>query len=142
MSKTFLVAVDFEAASRRAIDLAKEFGKALGAELVLMHAYEMPVYAYPGLDAAILPSYSTELLSAARDALAELGREVLVTRQVLREGDPADEICRAAHDVEASLIVMGTHGRRGVAHALLGSVAERVVRTSDIPVLTARAGGK
>jgi nucleotide-binding universal stress UspA family protein len=59
---------------------------------------------------------------------------------VLRTGDARDVICQTASEVEADLIVMGTHGRRGLSRALLGSVAEYVVRTSKIPVLTVRSG--
>ena len=56
----------------------------------------------------------------------------------VREGDPSREIIRAAADLGADLIVLGTHGRTGVAHLLIGSVAEKVVRKSPVPVLTVR----
>ncbi len=57
---------------------------------------------------------------------------------VLRIGNPAEEIIKAEHDYGADLVVMATHGRTGVAHLVLGSVAERVVRESTCPVLTIR----
>jgi nucleotide-binding universal stress UspA family protein len=60
--------------------------------------------------------------------------ETLVTR-----GDPAEQVLNAARSLEADLIVMGTHGRKGLSHLVLGSVAERVVRESPVPVLTAHA---
>jgi nucleotide-binding universal stress UspA family protein len=57
----------------------------------------------------------------------------------LREGTPVEEILNAARETSADLIVMGTHGRTGLPHVLLGSVAERVVRSAQCPVLTVRA---
>ncbi len=60
--------------------------------------------------------------------------ETLVT-----SGDPAEQVLETARDLDADLIVMGTHGRKGLSHLVLGSVAERVVRESPIPVLTAHS---
>jgi nucleotide-binding universal stress UspA family protein len=59
-------------------------------------------------------------------------------KAILRSGVPWREILSAVEDVAADLVVMGTHGRRGVSHALLGSVAEKIVRLSPVPVLTVR----
>ncbi len=139
MSKTVLVAVDFEEASRRAIDLARELAGPLGAELCLVHVYQLPVYTYPGLEPQFLPDQTQEITLAAGRAVEQLGAAVGVSRTILREGDPAEAILTAAREVGASMIVMGTHGRRGLSHAILGSVAEKVVRASEIPVLTVRA---
>lgn len=139
MATTIVIAVDFEDASRRAIDLAKELAAPLGATLVLVHAYALPVYTYPGLEPSILPGFHHEVTTAARNALDALSADVGVPSAVLRDGDPAREILAFARERRASMIVMGTHGRRGLAHALLGSVAEKVIRDSEIPVLTVRA---
>lgn len=141
MVATLLVPVDFEEASRRAIDLAKSLATSLGARLVLLHVYTLPVYTYPGLEPAILPGFHTEVTDAARKALTALADEVGVPDTILRDGDPATEILAAAHERGATMIVMGTHGRRGIVHALLGSVAEKVIRRSEVPVLTVRAQG-
>jgi len=139
MASTLLVAVDFEEASRRAIDYAKQLAPPLGATLTLVHVYQLPVYTYPGLDPAILPGFHHEVTVAAREAIEQLARAVDVQGALLREGDPATEILEAARACGAWMIIMGTHGRRGLTHALLGSVAEKVIRHSDLPVLTLRA---
>ncbi|HLM71110.1 MAG TPA: universal stress protein, partial [Polyangiaceae bacterium] len=60
-------------------------------------------------------------------------------RAVLREGDPSTELLSVASELKARMLVMGTHGRSGFAHLFLGSVAEKVMRHSTIPVLTVRA---
>jgi len=139
MATTLLVAVDFEEASRRAIELAKQMAAPLGAKLALIHVYTLPVYTYPGLEPSILPGFHGEVTTAARRALEGLAEEVGVPDVVLREGDPVVEILAAAREWGATMIVMGTHGRHGLAHALLGSVAEKIIRQSEVPVLTVRA---
>jgi nucleotide-binding universal stress UspA family protein len=139
MATIVLVAVDFEEASRRAIEVARTLAAPLGAELCLLHVYRLPIYTYPGFEPQSLPALIREISTAAAGALAQLAAAVSVTRTLLREGEPAAEILAAAREEHALLIAMGTHGRRGLAHALLGSVAERVVRDSDVPVLTVRA---
>jgi nucleotide-binding universal stress UspA family protein len=139
MAITILVAVDFEDASQRAIDIARELAGPLGAELCLLHVYQLPLYTYPSLEPQILPELLTEIPRAAGHALDQLAAGVGVKRTLLREGDAAAAILSAAREVEAKMIVMGTHGRRGLSHVLLGSVAEKVVRQSDVPVLTVRS---
>jgi len=139
MATTILVAVDFEEPSGRAIEMARELAGPLGAELCLLHAYQLPLYTYPSLEPQILPELLLEVPRAARHALEQLAAAVGVARTLLREGDPAAAILAAASEVGAKMIVMGTHGRRGLTHALLGSVAEKVVRRSEIPVLTVRS---
>jgi nucleotide-binding universal stress UspA family protein len=139
MATTILIAIDFEDASRHAAEVARDLAQALGAELCLAHVYSLPVYTYPGLEPQLLPDLTREITLAATRALADLGRELGISRTVLREGDAARGILDAAREVGASMIAMGTHGRRGLSHVLLGSVAEKVVRTSTVPVLTIRA---
>jgi nucleotide-binding universal stress UspA family protein len=142
--RTILVPVDFEEASEKALAAAAELAKTFGAKLVIVHAYELPFYPYPGIAA---PTAANDLPRTIRDA-ATAGLEGLVARvkeqaptveALLRMGPAADEILAAAHEKKADLIVMGTHGRKGVAHALLGSIAEKIVRRSDVPVWTTRA---
>jgi nucleotide-binding universal stress UspA family protein len=139
MATTLLVAVDFEDPSRRAVQVARELAGPLGAELCLVHTYLLPVYTYPGFEPALPVDFSAGISAAAGRALEAFAAEVGVPRALLREGDPAPTILAAAREVSAAMIVMGTHGRRGLAKALLGSVAEKVVRTSEIPVLTVHA---
>lgn len=134
-----LIPVDFEPVSRKAIALAKELAPALDAELVLLHVYDLPLYTYPGFDPAPIASYLTDISGAAQVALEQLASSVGVERTILRQGDVTSSVLAVAQEIGAKMIVMGTHGRHGLAHALLGSVAERVVRQSPIPVLTIRA---
>jgi nucleotide-binding universal stress UspA family protein len=138
MAGTILVAVDFEDPSRRALALAKELAPDLEADLCLCHVYELPLYTYPGIEPQILPDFRREVTLAAGRALAQLAEEHGITRTALREGDTAREIVAAAREEGATLIAMGTSGRTGIAHAVLGSVAEKVIRESEIPVLTVR----
>jgi nucleotide-binding universal stress UspA family protein len=139
-AKMILVPVDFEEASMKAIDLAKNLADKLASEVVLLHVYQLPVYTYPGLEPTLLPGFHAEVSAAASRAVQHLSAQTGGLRALLREGDPAAEILAAAEEHEASLIVMGTHGRRGIAHLFLGSVAENVIRKSSVPVMTVRAG--
>lgn len=105
-----------------------------------MHAYEIPILGVPDGALVATPELAARLSEAARSALdATLarvqGRGVQV-EGVLREGVAWEEIDRVADDIDADVIVIGTHGRRGLARALLGSVAENVIRTTYRPVLT------
>jgi len=134
-----LVPVDFEEASLRAIEIAREMAGKMGAEVVLVHVYQLPVYTYPGLEPALLPGFHTEVSSAAARALDGLSSRTGGLRTVLREGDPASEVLTVADELKPAMIVMGTHGRRGIAHLFLGSVAEKVIRKANVPVLTVRA---
>jgi len=137
-TNVILVPVDFEDASHRAVDMARDLAARLGAEPVLLHVYQLPVYTYPGLEPGVLPQFTGEVTAAAKRALEKLAGEVGGLRSVLREGDPATEILAAIDDLAPVMVVMGTHGRRGLTHLLLGSVAEKVVRRSHVPVLTVR----
>ena len=112
----------------------------------VLHAFEMPEVWFP--DGVMLPSADivSRISIASQKALDEAvdkrkGRGVPL-RALLREGDPRSAILAAAAELGAEVIVMGTHGRRGIKHLLLGSVAERVVRSAPIPVLTVNAGDK
>ncbi|AKT38007.1 universal stress protein [Chondromyces crocatus] len=136
--QVILVPVDFESASLKAIEKAKELAARTGAEVVLMHVYQLPVYTYPGLEPTLMPGFHTEVSVAAARALEQLAAQSGGLRSVLREGDPASEILATAEEVKPTLIVMGTHGRKGMAHMFLGSVAEKVIRKADAPVLTVR----
>lgn len=133
-----LVPVDFEKASTKALEVAKELGKSLGAEVVIAHVYQIPMFTYPGLEPALLPTFTVEVSTAAKRAVEQLAGSAGGLRALLREGDPATEIIAAAKETGARMIVMGTHGRGGIAHLFLGSVAEKVMRESAVPVMTVR----
>lgn len=134
-----VVPTDFEEASMKALELAKDLATRVDGEIVLVHVYGLPVYTYPGLEPALLPGFHSEVAAAAKRALDQLAAAQGGLRAILREGDAATEILDTAKELGARFIVMGTHGRRGLSHLFLGSVAERVVRRSPIPVMTVRA---
>lgn len=133
-----LVPIDFEPASLKALGIAKDLAGRLGGEVVIVHVYQLPVYTYPGLEPSLMPGFHAEVTSAAERAVASLAQQEGNLRAVLRQGEPAAEILTAADELKASMIVMGTHGRQGLAHLILGSVAERVLRKSNVPVLSVR----
>ncbi len=137
--KTILVPIDFEPPSEKALATAKELAKCLGASLHLLHVYNTPVYTYPGRDPTLAPSLHQEITEAARRAVQSKAEAEGGLAWELREGDPATEVLETVEKLQPLLVVMGTHGRTGLRHALLGSVAEKVVRKSDVPVMTVRA---
>ncbi|UJR78871.1 universal stress protein [Sandaracinus amylolyticus] len=135
-----LVPVDFSESSERAADYAVALARQLGAGVHFLHAWQMPVYAFPDgaviLGPDVVAQITTEL-QRSLDALVERHKEPeLSVEGHLKQGLPDREIVRAAGELGCELIVMGTHGRTGLPHLFLGSVAERVVRTSNVPVLT------
>jgi nucleotide-binding universal stress UspA family protein len=138
-SKTILVPVDFQDASLDALVLARDLAARLGLRPVLMHTYTIPVVVYPGFDPIVAPGLPDEIAQAARTALDKLAQEQGGLETLLRAGDPATEILRAIGEIKPAMVVMGTHGRRGLAHFLLGSVAEKVIRESAVPVVTTHA---
>jgi universal stress protein A len=127
--------VDFDQNSLLALRLATELAQERGATLYLLHVVAVP----PGPEVA-LPFGKME--TAARTRLEKLAREKIGGKadyeiDVLM-GDPGVEILQLARRLRADLIVMATHGRRGLRHIVLGSVAERVVREAPCPVLTVK----
>jgi nucleotide-binding universal stress UspA family protein len=142
--QTILVPHDFSPYSDAAVDLAEQLVELSGARLHLVHAVELPsLHAVTpgGVVALALPSVVAEgaLLDAEESLrrVADGARERGVGVHVL-EGQATDVICAVAEQLPADLIVMGTHGRTGLAHVLLGSVAERTLRRAPCPVLTVR----
>lgn len=138
-SKIILVPIDFEEASMRALAKARELAGRLGLEVMLMHTYTLPIAIYPGFEPIMAPDLSDQIASAARRSLEALAAEQGGLRSELRCGDPAAEILEVIDERSPELVVMGTHGRKGLARLVLGSVAEKVVRSSHAPVLMVRA---
>jgi nucleotide-binding universal stress UspA family protein len=129
-----LVAIDFSEPSEAALLYARNLAKAFGAQLHVLHVTENQF-----LRATFKSTAAVELSMANR--LAErLSPEDLTTLRAVStvriSDDPYGEITRYAEDQDIDLIVMGTHGRSGVARLLMGSVAEKVVRNARCPVLT------
>ena len=138
-SKIILVAVDFQDASLDALATARELASRLGLEVVLLHAYAVPVVIYPGFDPIVAPGLPDEIAATAKSALEKLAEDNGGLRAILRAGDPATEILKAIDEQKPALVALGTHGRTGLAHLLLGSVAEKIVRASPVPVITVHA---
>lgn len=136
---TILVAIDFQEASIEALAVARDLGKRLGMEVVILHVYAMPVAVYPGFEPIYLSGLPEEIAKAAKQTTEQLASSSGGLRSILRSGDPADEIIHAVEETKPAMVVLGTHGRKGLTHLLLGSVAERVVRMSPAPVLTVHA---
>jgi nucleotide-binding universal stress UspA family protein len=138
-NKTILVPIDFEAASLEAFALARELGGRLGMELVLLHVFSIPVVVYPGFEPIMAPGLPEEVASAARRALDDLAASAGSPSTMLASGDPAAEILKVIEKARPSFVIMGTHGRRGLSHLFMGSVAEQVIRASSTPVITVHA---
>lgn len=130
--RQILVPTDYSAAAERALTCAVELAVRHDASVTLLNASDAPVRDYyPGGFAAD---------REAMERLVAAHRQEGVTINIIqRDGPAAEAILRAANDLEADLIVMGTHGRSGLGRAVLGSVTDRVVRSTEIPVLTVRA---
>jgi nucleotide-binding universal stress UspA family protein len=141
--KRILVPSDFSDTSARALEHAKSVAERFEASLELLHVVPNPFMAnaatlYVGMP--LPPDFLNELERDARQRLDEalVDRQHFKVRSVVKVGDPLLEIVEHARSERVDLIVMGTHGRTGVSHLFLGSVAERVVRTAACPVLTVR----
>ena len=138
------VPTDFSEQAEHALAYGVTFAKQFKAQLHLLHVVQdiMPTVPEPGL--AILPTEEIlqNLEQGAKEGLEKLpaGEDAgtLDVVRVVRHGIPFHEICRYAKAETIDLVLLGTHGRSGLAHFLLGSVAERVVRASPCPVLTIR----
>lgn len=133
-----LVAVDRNGASMRALSYGVRLARSVGAQLTLLHSYDAEAHA-PLAD--LPPQVPTEELRATAERevaslVATLRQHGVEAKSVVRGGPPANEILAATREVEADLVVLGTHGRRGLSRLVLGSVAEQVVRRSSVPVVT------
>src|SRR5262245_25168727 len=148
--KRILVPVDFSAHAQAALDYSIEFSKPFKSELLVLHVVEPVYYAVPdftGGAAASMASLLEEQRRAARAELVRLehtyARRRVKLRTLQQTGVTAYEaIVDTARKLKADLIIMATHGRTGLTHLLMGSVAEHVVRSATCPVLTLRAGQK
>jgi nucleotide-binding universal stress UspA family protein len=139
-----LVPTDFSKFSEVALRYGLALAEKFGAELYLLHVVQDLALFVPDAVAVAPPVAAPveQFTAAAREALERVVREnkldrLAVSREI-REGAPFYEIIRFARENEIDLIVMGTHGHTGLAHVLLGSVTERVVRKAPCPVLTVR----
>ncbi|MEM7201945.1 MAG: universal stress protein [Planctomycetota bacterium] len=142
--KTIVVPTDFSDLAKFAFPHARALAEAFGAEIVLTHS--VPPESYPAYQVVKMtgfPNIKTEVQNAATAELESYKAEFagLQVSTEFREGRPYACVNGVATDREAGLIVIATHGRGGLTHALLGSTAERVVRTAPVPVLSVHTEG-
>lgn len=140
--KRILVPTDFSKASEMALDAAITIAQKFDATIALLHVYRVPVYPYPTTAPAnVTPADLVKGIEhGAREALqtaaSSRGDRGIPITTMLSTGTAWEQIIRAAREMEASLVVMGSRGLCGLPRALLGSTAERVVRYSPVPVMT------
>ena len=139
--ETILIPLDFSKPAGKALEYAKAFARQFDAKLVLVHVLEpMVVPAELGYG-FVPPPEETLPVDAIREKLAgvaaELGSDINVSTQV-RIGRPWSEVVDAAKESATDLLIVATHGRTGLQHALLGSVAEKIIRHAPCPVLVVR----
>jgi nucleotide-binding universal stress UspA family protein len=134
---TILHPTDFSQQSEFAFRLAGSLARDYGARLLVLHVVAQPTIAYG--EGVVPPDPELILEDAERHLhrLAAPDPSIPMERR-LEEGDPVTEILHVAHEIEADLVVMGTHGRTGLSRLLMGSVAEQVVRRAACPVLTVK----
>jgi nucleotide-binding universal stress UspA family protein len=132
--KNILVPIDMSVLSITGLQYAEEIGEHFGAKITVLHVSETDA------PDARKRAYSPETDKVIKSALSHLLIDHNVVSQSLaieiRHGSPATEIVRASRELHSDLIIMCTHGRSGLSHMLLGSVAEKVVRLAGCPVLT------
>jgi nucleotide-binding universal stress UspA family protein len=143
--KRILMATDLSAYSKEALDYAVYLAQSLKAELYLLHVFEIPHFSHTGVSPSIQPEVHKWIEQVSQEESNKLRALVEEVRQhgvnvsgIFQEGKPFVEILKTAGKIEADLIVLGTHGRTGMAHILIGSVAEKVVRQASCPVFTVR----
>jgi nucleotide-binding universal stress UspA family protein len=145
--KTILVPHDFSASANHAAALARDEAKTHGGRIVLLHVIDLP-HQIGGTEVVIPPETGAPIpikdyaVSSAEQHLGDLAARLMkdgaTVKTFVRVGNPVDEILRFIDEEKADVVVMGTHGRTGIRHLIAGSVAERVVRASKVPVLTVR----
>jgi len=139
--KRILTATDFTAPSERAVQVATELATTFNASLTIVHVFEYPrgLYTNTALYSGdLLEPVLEEAESKLSEMIGSISKQIPEASARIRQGNPYEEILAAAIESKVDLIVMGTHGRTGLARAVLGSVAEKVVRLSPVPVLTVR----
>lgn len=138
--KKLLLATDFSKSALAAEEHAILLAKALDGEIVVLHAWNLPVLPFQEGAINASPDQIATISATAQKALDGAVERIQArfprTTGLLRVDEPWQAIVECAKEIGADMIVVGTHGRRGLPRLLLGSVAERVVRTAGCPVLT------
>lgn len=143
----FLVPTDFSDESDGALTLALELARKVGASVELLHVYALPLYALPPLtDVVGITAIPPDVVAQIDQELDRLSQRVRASgidcESTVLVGSAPAIIVERATESGATMIVMGTHGRSGWKHAVLGSVAEKVVQTASSPVLVVPPPGK
>jgi nucleotide-binding universal stress UspA family protein len=140
--RNILVPTDFSENAEGALALAIELATESRGSIHLLHAYEIPISAVPPYGVELPPGLVLEVRDAAARQLEKVAARVrergLACDAHLIHGPPVDGIVEGAGSVKADLIVMGTRGLTGLKHVILGSVAERTIRSAPCPVLTVK----
>jgi len=135
--KNILVPTDFGPASQAALSYGCNLADTFAATVHVLHVMDNSLFQARFADPAIIEAATREQLN---DQVAAIEVQRLSTNVVIEKFDsPTDSILRYAKSARIDLIVMGTHGRKGAAHVLLGSVAEQIVRSAPCPVLVVRS---
>lgn len=140
--KRILVPIDFSRSSLKAVDYAIDLAKRNHAELVLVHVIEPMNYALPRYlpePTALLEEQRKEAQDALDRLVERVSKRHPQCRSEVHLGIVYERIADLARTLKADLVIIATHGRSGLAHLLIGSVAERVVRMAPCPVLTVRS---
>jgi nucleotide-binding universal stress UspA family protein len=146
--KKILCPTDFSEPSYQAVETASDLAETFSAELILLHVVSpvpVPSSTTPpsGFNVAL---YQEELKKSAEDSIKDMAEKYISKdvqyRGKIIHGSPAERITKAAEEENCDMIVIATHGLTGIKHLIFGSVAEKVVRTSTVPVLSIRAQGK
>jgi nucleotide-binding universal stress UspA family protein len=144
--QTIVVPYDFSVHAHAALSTAVDLARRLKSNLHLLHVVQVPAYGYFG-PSTVAPAPQVDLTEAKDRAMQSLRQVVAAIEQapgkveahVVAGATIVEMIREYAEEVGTDLIVMGTHGRTGVAHVFLGSVAERTLRGSPCPVLVVQA---
>ncbi|BBO19128.1 universal stress protein family, Usp [Candidatus Brocadia pituitae] len=140
--KNILCPVDYSVYSEMALNYAIEFAEKYHAKLYLMHVLDIRVYDINNPDLYDINIVDEETLAKLRERLlrcvTEDTRGKIAVEALIIQGVPFAEIIKVSKEYKIDLIVIGTHGRTGISHAIMGSVAEKVVRKAPCPVLTIR----
>lgn len=145
LPRTIVVGTDFSDQADAAVAYAIALAGKLDARVQLVHGWQVPPTAIgPDLATGFVAPFAAELERSAREAMARTLDRVRKGAKVPIDGavvcnDPRDAVLAEAASRDAQLIIVGTHGRRGLKRALLGSVAEAVVRLASCPVLVVRS---
>ncbi len=149
LMRKILVPIDLSPASTRVLEQAQAFAAQFSASIDLLYVYNPPAVLAPealltGVGATELP-FLEWLGNSARERLLKFESQarsegIAIAHSYCELGDPASTIVERAGSGGYDLLVMGTHGRTGLSHALMGSVAEKVVRRARCAVLTVRTG--